>query len=88
MLFNGCKLGKAWLIHHIQDCQKAAWKHHHKFECETFQSLVDADGEASLQMTDMRLVIRLLRLHANERISDAELTEFLSLPSYREAVTK
>jgi hypothetical protein len=50
--------------------------------------MVDAGAEAPLQMTDMRFVIRLLRLHANERISNTELTEFLSLPSYREAVTK
>lgn len=67
---------------------KAAWKHHHKFECETFQSLIATGTEPVLQITELRLLIRILRLHDNKKISDAEWAGFLSLPDYKEPVTK
>ena len=50
--------------------------------------MIAAGTEPVLQMTEIRLHIRILRLHANGKISDAEWAGFLSLPDYKEPVTK
>jgi hypothetical protein len=47
--------------------------------------IVEGAG-AALQMTDMRFVIRVLRLRYNGKILDAIWTEFMSLPNHKEPV--
>jgi hypothetical protein len=71
-----------------QGCQKQAWKHHHKLECEMFKK-IQADGLSmnhakGLGLTpEFRAIIRLILLRKSGRISNAEWAELHSLQTGR-----
>ncbi|CZR65988.1 uncharacterized protein PAC_15888 [Phialocephala subalpina] len=85
----GCKV----VDYCSRDCQKAAWKHHHKHECRVFVAVQGSErvtfgekaarGNSIVTNLDFRMMIRMLVLYQNNEISDAEWAELMHFANAR-----
>lgn len=83
---------KSKLLFYITDqnkkCQKTAWSHHHKYECKTFAAIKsmqnpgDDSEHTMIFSSHLRLFIRLVQLHRNNKLAPAyNLDDFYDLAS-------
>ncbi|KUJ13031.1 SET domain-containing protein [Mollisia scopiformis] len=77
LAFKACSACK--IAHYCsKQCQKAAWKHHHKHECQTYAT---SDIGDIIYVAPIRLLVRMLCLYTSNTIPKDLWNEFLSLPS-------
>jgi hypothetical protein len=82
--------------HRRQDCQKAAWNRHHKFECATYAAInkcskysTGQEGKCGIYTWQLRMIVRLVELHRAGRLDSPfryQWKEFERLPTCRTSI--
>ncbi|KUJ21562.1 SET domain-containing protein [Mollisia scopiformis] len=85
------QVDELWTVDNTSIEFKPSWSHHHRYECKTYQEIINNADPAAISMLTklhLRSIIRILELHKHHQISEEQWAEFLFLSTGRRSKMK